>query len=269
MIDPKRLARLPKGQRQRKAAKDLAAFEAEARRGELRNEPAMRSLLAWLSADDGLPLEIRARLAASSAETDPVRASCRAKADLLAFLGASPADWDFLDGPLEAGSRPRAPEPPPSKGPWIGAWLEDVRSPFNVGSMLRSAEAFSVDALYLTPMTADPLHPRAARSAKGCAYRVAWERRELADLPGGIPRIALELGGTPLSRFEFPERGMLLVGSEELGLSPQALASADCKLSIEMMGAKASLNAGVAFAIAMREWALAVKTFAPHHDGKR
>jgi len=50
---------------------------------------------------------------------------------------------------------------------------------------------------------------------------------------------------------------MLIAGSEELGVSPRALAAADASLgrvSIPVYGAKASLNVSVAFGIALQAW---------------
>ena len=84
-----------------------------------------------------------------------------------------------------------------------------------------------------------------------------WEVRELADLdaPGGV--FALELGGRDIGTFPFPAAGTVLVGSEELGLSPEALRLAEASLgrvSIPLAGAKRSLNVSVAFGILMHRW---------------
>ena len=71
------------------------------------------------------------------------------------------------------------------------------------------------------------------------------------------PVFALESGGTKLTEFDFPDKGIMIVGSEELGVSPESLAVADASLgrvSIPIYGAKGSLNASVAFGIAMQAW---------------
>ena len=80
------------------------------------------------------------------------------------------------------------------------------------------------------------------------------EREEIENQEGTF---ALELGGTPLGEFRFPQRGMMLVGSEELGLSPQSLALAASRagrVSIPMAGAKRSLNVAVAVGIVLQAW---------------
>jgi TrmH family RNA methyltransferase len=180
---------------------------------------------------------------------------------LLAETGRSQADWDFIDqrGQLD----------PAARRPFPGmlVYLEDIRSPFNVGAMFRTAESFGAEQLFLSPLCADPRHPRAARSAMGCVDLLPWERRDFFTAPGAeiappdCPLFALETGGTPLHRFEFPPRGLLIAGSEELGVSPPALAAADASLgrvSIPCYGAKGSLNVSTAFGIVMQAWAQAL-----------
>lgn len=68
------------------------------------------------------------------------------------------------------------------------------------------------------------------------------------------PMLALEVGGSPVSTVAFPAHGTLLVGSEELGLSGEALRRAIARVSIPMTGEKASLNVGVACGIALHAW---------------
>ncbi|MDR1252790.1 MAG: TrmH family RNA methyltransferase [Treponema sp.] len=184
---------------------------------------------------------------------------------LLAETGRSPADWDFIDAEGK---------PDPSRRrsfPGMLVYLEDIRSPFNVGAIFRAAESFGVERLFLSPLCADPRHPRAKRSAMGCVETLPWERRDLFAGPSceasenagpaladAIPVFALETGGTPLGEFAFPAQGLLIAGSEELGVSPQTLAAADASLgrvSIPCYGAKGSLNVSVAFGIVMQAWA--------------
>jgi len=95
----------------------------------------------------------------------------------------------------------------------------------------------------------------------GCIDVIPWERQDLFSVPDAAPLpypvFALETGGIPLDEFPFPRRGLLITGSEELGVSPRALAAADASLgrvSISCYGTKASLNVSVAFGIAMQAW---------------
>jgi len=180
---------------------------------------------------------------------------------LLNATGKDQSDWDFTidDGRLDAAERQII------KG--MHVYLEDIRSPFNVGAMFRTAESFGVEKIILSPFCADPRHKRAERTAMGCIDIVPWERKDLfasADerLPDTCPVFALETGGVPIDEFPFPEKGLLIAGSEELGVSPRALEAADSSLgrvSIPIYGAKASLNVSVAFGIALNAWRRKVK----------
>ena len=185
---------------------------------------------------------------------------------LLAETGRYQADWDFIEakGVLDSSKHHS----------FIGmqVYLEDIRSPFNVGSMFRAAESFGVEKIWLSPLCADPRHKRAERSAMGCVDILPWERlayNHFVAISGNEskaphpflsgPFFALETRGTPLADFSFPSEGIIIVGSEELGVSPEALAAADAsmgRVSIPTWGAKGSLNVAVAFGIAMHVWAL-------------
>jgi TrmH family RNA methyltransferase len=141
-------------------------------------------------------------------------------------------------------------------------YMEDIRSPFNVGAMFRTAEIFGVEKIFLSQFCADPRHRRAERTAMGCVDVVPWERREFFTAEKNpvspTPVFALETRGVPIDKFPFPRQGLLIAGSEELGVSPRALAAADASLgrvSIPVYGAKASLNVSVAFGIALQAWA--------------
>ena len=182
---------------------------------------------------------------------------------LLTETGSPQADWDFFAEPGVLDPSKRRPFP------GMSVYLEDIRSPFNVGSMFRAADSFGVEKVWLSPLCADPRHKRAERTAMGCVAVLPWERLSHepfaqedqqsvpADFSSG-PFFALETGGTPLPGFSFPGRGTLIVGSEELGVSPSALSAADNSLgrvSIPTRGAKGSLNVSVAFGIVMQAWA--------------
>jgi TrmH family RNA methyltransferase len=181
---------------------------------------------------------------------DWIRAVDALRHALLSASGQAPADWDLIDpstGTADPGSR--------RIFPLVKAYLEDLRSPFNVGSVFRTADALGVEELILSPSCADPTHPRALRSAMGAVDLVNWRRSGLDILSGDIPVFALELGGEPVERFAFPDRGIVILGSEELGISREARRlSTYGTVSIPMLGAKASLNVAVAFGILMYAW---------------
>jgi TrmH family RNA methyltransferase len=305
MIPLDKLARLPRHQRLRKAEKILAAAELAAGRrsggaagggersageggekggGAPGEGPAaeypeyLAGLLALLAADGEFSSPERrvfeeavqdlGRTAFLSRGFPPPgasgfrRALNAARHVLLAATGRYPADWDFIEGGALDGAARRI-------FPGMRAYLEDIRSPFNVGAMFRAAESFGVEKLLLSPFCADPRHRRALRTAMGCVDVLPWERvgrgppeekkeGALEGLAEEGPCFALETGGVDIAEFPFPPRGLLIAGSEELGVSPAALELADAslgRLSIRTYGAKGSLNVSVAFGIALQRWA--------------
>ncbi len=261
-----KLRQLPRHQRLRKSIKILTEIERDGHLdgGELPNLVELFDL--WVQDREFSPDATKevsiAALELQEALNDPLRFPDRGSIPvprrpvntlrhiLIRETGQTTADWDCID-PQGALDRTRRTV---FTGTFV--YLEDIRSPFNVGSLFRSAESFGIEGLYLSPLCADPQHPRSLRSAMGCEAIVPWERRTLEALPG--PIFALETGGLPLERFPFPQQGTMIVGSEELGVSPQALALADSsggRVSITTHGAKGSLNVGVAFGIVAHAWA--------------
>ncbi|MDR2109981.1 MAG: TrmH family RNA methyltransferase [Spirochaetaceae bacterium] len=270
MLPLEKLEKLSRSQRLRKIAKLLGEAEYRLSRGGALSGPErdyFGMLLEQLARDDrfqGAAAEgILGAIPGAAGREDPhrtLRSLNAVRHILLTETGRFTADWDFIDhdGRLD-----------PQRRRWfpgMRAYLEDIRSPFNVGAMFRTTESFGVERLFLSPLCADPHHPRASRTAMGCVDLVPWERHTLTpdtgspQTPGG-PFFALETGGIPLGDFQFPLRGILITGSEELGVSPEALALADAslgRLTIPTRGAKGSLNVSVAFGIALQAWAAAL-----------
>jgi len=280
MINIYKFEKLPRNQRLRKIASIFAAVErrfgsdaADADRTEITaKEFAYLYDIAKFLSHDSLFAQPALEVFANAAEVF-LRAASPWKAGdnaagirrslndarhlLLAETGRSQADWDFFDGDGRLDPARR------HVFPGMCVYLDDIRSPFNVGAMFRSAESFGAEKVFISPFCADPNHVRAQRTAMGCVDVLPWERKGLFAAQAETsesygPVFALETGGTPLAEFAFPRKGLLIAGSEELGVSPQALAAADASLgrvSIPCYGAKGSLNVSVAFGIAMQAWA--------------
>jgi TrmH family RNA methyltransferase len=263
MIPQWKLRTLPRTTRLRKIARILQAAEVALDRGEAVDAAYLHSCAALLQEEAALGSQARRSaevLAATAGEPrdELRRAINRLRHGLLSALHEEPAEWDLL-APEQPGldTSRRLVHP-------VDVFLEEIRSPFNVGSIFRSAEAFGVRRVLLSPGTASPLHQRAQRSARGAVQAVPWRYLPLARLQERKGVVALELGGTPLDRFRFPAAGVLLVGSEELGLSAPALALAGGgRISSPMAGAKRSLNVAVAFGIVMQAWSGCLATPPP------
>jgi tRNA (guanosine-2'-O-)-methyltransferase len=139
--------------------------------------------------------------------------------------------------------------------------LESVTSPFNVGSIFRSAAAFGVDTVWLAGNATPPSNPKVQKTALGTDRLVEWhEPVPVADAvkaakEEGFRIVAVELTGdaVPLHEAELTGDVCLLVGSEDHGCSPASLEAADGVVYIPQVGRVGSFNVSVAAAIVIAE----------------
>jgi RNA methyltransferase, TrmH family len=133
-------------------------------------------------------------------------------------------------------------------------YLHGVGDPGNVGTVLRSAQAFGASCVALGPGCADPHSPKAVRASMGAIFAVSLARvGDVRELPG--ERIAL-LPDAP-QPLRGPEGGApagaltLLVGAERDGLPPEVVGACDRVARIPI--ASESLNAAMAATVALYE----------------
>ncbi|MBP3415758.1 MAG: TrmH family RNA methyltransferase [Spirochaetaceae bacterium] len=262
MIAPDKLHHLQGGQKRRKLALCFGALERDiagiAEPGCAYGFPSMSRadyvarLAGIVLEDPQLPpataIELGDLLAARP--LDERRVCNLARNALLAIIGTLPAEWDLIIAPHRS-------ELPVTRDfyPGLYVYAEDIRSPFNLGSIFRTAEAMGAQGVFLSPGCCNPMHPRSIRSGMGCIEAMDWQRLSLDELPQDLPVFVLETGGTSIKEFIFPKKGVVIIGSEELGVSPEALQRASYgRVTIPMKGMKASLNVGVAFGILMEAW---------------
>ncbi len=148
-----------------------------------------------------------------------------------------------------------------ARTPVIGL-LDNIRSLYNVGSMFRTADGAALQSLYLCGYTPSPPRKEIDKTALGSTETVPWKKfpsaLEGARHAKSIGARVLVLEHTTDSRpyFEIDPAGFpvcLVVGNELVGVSPEVIQIADGALEIPMFGFKQSLNAAVAFGIAVFE----------------
>jgi tRNA (guanosine-2'-O-)-methyltransferase len=145
--------------------------------------------------------------------------------------------------------------------------LDHVQSPFNVGSILRTAAALKVDHLWLVGDTAVPTNPKTAKTALGSQRFVEWTCHDTvtealdAAHEHGYHVVGLELAddAVPLPELKVDAPVCLVIGHEDRGLSPATLAACDDVTFIPQLGRIGSLNVATATAVALyevrrREW---------------
>ena len=139
--------------------------------------------------------------------------------------------------------------------------LENVQDPGNVGTVLRTASAFSIGAVVLTGDCADLYSPKTVRATMGAIFRQRVLRLDRSELPAWLEEHGLPLYGATLSKDAQDLRGLDLthaavaVGSEGQGLSPELLALCRGEVIIPMDARSESLNAAVAASVLMWEMA--------------
>ncbi len=150
----------------------------------------------------------------------------------------------------------------PASGPQLAVLLDNIRSAWNVGSMLRTADGAGVHHAYLGGVSATPANPKVAKTALGAEKSMSWSfhpdafalAKELRA--GGLRLWALEGGERAISLFDsIPELTgppiVLVVGNELTGVDPGILSLCERVVSLPMLGMKGSLNVAVAFGIAV------------------
>lgn len=256
MITLRKLRRLPPDTRLRKMVRLLDGFV------HYRSLPDIRYLegvvdLVRETLPGGSVIVLPPTLAGADSEMT-LRFIDNLRYELRSRLGIPVGDWDLLPpaGYGVAGSgKPGTTDSARGSRRTVSVYMESIRSPFNAGSIIRSAVALGVTRIGMSPDCPLTDHPRLVRTARGAEQSVEIQRFPLSLLPDDwLPLLALEVGGRAVDSFPFPDSGTLLVGSEELGLSGEALEAAEERISVRMTGVKGSLNVGVACGIALHTW---------------
>ena len=131
--------------------------------------------------------------------------------------------------------------------------LDAIQDPGNVGTILRTAQAFGVAATIALPGTVDLWNPKVVRSAMGALFSQHAFHAEADDairhLQGGaIPLLATRAGAEPVERLRAGERVAIVVGNEAAGVSAELANAAARTVSIPISGVE-SLNVAVATGI--------------------
>lgn len=177
------------------------------------------------------------------------------------------ATTDHPDGVVITLAPPR---PAGEPGPFVLA-LDRLQDPGNLGTLIRTALAAGVDALWLAE-GADPLQPKVLRASAGAALALpllrlgagAMEHRLRQLAAGGSQLVAAVVAGAPDGagrlavpywQLDWTRPSVLLLGNEGAGLAPELQALATCRVTIPHSAAVESLNVAVAAApLLLERW---------------
>lgn len=153
----------------------------------------------------------------------------------------------------------------PVPSDFLGLVFDRPTQPGNVGSIIRSADAFGAHGIITTGHAADPYDPKAVRASTGSFFALPTVHAESqlqvvewveAQRASGVPIVVAasdETGDVAPSDLDLTRPTLLLIGNETVGLSRAWRDVADVSISIPMTGAASSLNAANAASILLYE----------------
>ena len=143
------------------------------------------------------------------------------------------------------------------------AVLENIRSAYNVGSVFRTADAFLLEAIYITGYTAQPPHKEVKKTALGAEDSVAWQHftstpEAIAVLKSnGYKVYAVEqvVDSLLLQQIDFNkiEKIAVIFGNEVNGVEQETILQCDGCIEIPQLGIKHSLNIATAAGVVLWE----------------
>lgn len=135
--------------------------------------------------------------------------------------------------------------------------LDGVQDPGNLGTIIRSADAFGLEALIFCEGCADPTAPKVVRSTMGAVFRQPLYRLPLTQAVERLRALGLPVYAAALRQDSVPVTSLgpcaVIVGSEGHGVSAESLALCDRPILLPMTGRAESLNAGVAASLLIWE----------------
>jgi len=173
--------------------------------------------------------------------------------ELLAVVGMAPDSLDRLS--------PRS----STESPFLGLVFDRPTSPGNLGSIIRSADAFGAHGVIVSGHAADPYDPKAVRASTGSLFALPTVRAPghahvldwlAAERDAGTP---IQLVGTDedgeadVSEFDLTGPTLLAIGNETSGLSQGWRDACDAFVRIPIGGAASSLNAANAASVILYE----------------
>ena len=143
--------------------------------------------------------------------------------------------------------------------PAIHLVIESLQDPGNLGTLLRSAEAFGIAQVWLTPDCVNAWNPKAVRASAGSVFRMPIVRDKLANIAAALTAADIQLfaavarsaEATPAMDAYLIAPCALMIGNEGAGLSAEAIQLATARIHIPC--AVESLNAAIAGSTLMYE----------------
>ena len=133
------------------------------------------------------------------------------------------------------------------------AVLENIRSAYNVGSVFRTADAFLLQAIYITGYTCTPPHKEIKKTALGAEESVDW--KHFTNNGYKVYAIEQALNSQQLQLLDFKSNKKIAVifGNEVTGVEQTTIEQCDGCIEIPQLGMKHSLNIATAAGVVLWE----------------
>ncbi len=141
--------------------------------------------------------------------------------------------------------------------------LDGIQDPGNLGTLIRSADAFNYQDIYLGKGTVDPYSPKVVRSMQGSQFHVRLHQVVLEEAMASLRAAGYCLAATELNdqaqaletyNLKKHQKWGIILGNEGNGVRPEIIAASDISLYITMLGQAESLNVAIAGSIAMHHF---------------
>jgi RNA methyltransferase, TrmH family len=129
--------------------------------------------------------------------------------------------------------------------------LDDVRDPGNLGTIIRIADWYGIRKVILSEHCADFYNPKVLNSSMGSFSRVSFFYTDLPDFLSkvSVPVYGAFLEGDNIYEAALSEGGIIVMGNESKGISPEVEKKISHKLTIPQFGEAESLNVAIATAV--------------------
>ncbi|MDA8774024.1 hypothetical protein N9N03_02720 [Chlamydiia bacterium] len=132
----------------------------------------------------------------------------------------------------------------------IHTYLHNLRSAHNVGSIIRTANCFSLGPIICGGYTPGIEHASVEKTSMNASKYHPVKKSSLQSCPKPWIAVEIDKGSTPIEKFTFRENTCtIIMGNEQFGIENCILKQCDEVITIPMFGNKASLNVGCAYAI--------------------
>lgn len=146
-------------------------------------------------------------------------------------------------------------------GPGLYLALDAVRDPGNLGTIIRLAEWFGVETVFMSPDCVEVWNPKVIQSSMGSIFRVRTVTSDIPDIcrrfkSACMPVYGTFLDGTDMYSQQLTKEGLIVMGNESNGVSAEVAAEVSSKLFIPSYGNSRaeSLNVAVATAVTLAEF---------------